>query len=146
MFGITTSPKSLLMQAETMNEVEMLVAGADVNAQDKNGRTALMRAVVKRSKAICKLLELGADVNARDNSGRTALTFAAINDDYVVMGILINAGADLNDVRDDHLGPKALIFAASYKDVSAVEVLLNAGTNVDEKTNKGDGFDGVSAL
>ena len=53
----------------------LIVAGADVNAQDTEGYTALLRAMQILSIDVVKLLiEAGADVNAQANNGVTALS------------------------------------------------------------------------
>ena len=49
-------------------------AGADVNAKDNDGRTALMNAAYWGSEQAAYLLLLaGADIHAADNEGQTAL-------------------------------------------------------------------------
>ena len=56
---------------------ELIDAGADVNAADKDGQTALMAASEKGHVAKVRLLlENGANVYARDKSGKTALQYA----------------------------------------------------------------------
>jgi ankyrin repeat protein len=56
----------------------LLEAGADVNAQDKDGKTALMYAAFHSSpKIIAALLKNGADVMLKDSAGRMALDIAA---------------------------------------------------------------------
>jgi ankyrin repeat protein len=51
--------------------------GADVNAKDKDGQTALMLAAGGGYTEIVKaLIEKGADVNAKNNTGDTALSLA----------------------------------------------------------------------
>ncbi|MBN2407828.1 MAG: ankyrin repeat domain-containing protein [Elusimicrobia bacterium] len=51
--------------------------GADVNARDSEGRTALMRAAWKNSLDVAAyLIEMGADVNAKSRYGDTALLWA----------------------------------------------------------------------
>lgn len=53
-------------------------AGADVNYQNGDGRTALMRASKRDRKDVVQLLiDNGADVNLVDNKGKTALMAAA---------------------------------------------------------------------
>ena len=51
--------------------------GADVNEQDKKGRTVLMKAAKWANLQIMKfLVEQKAKVDARDRQGRTALMYA----------------------------------------------------------------------
>jgi NAD-dependent DNA ligase len=69
----------------------LLVAGADVNAEDKNGSTALYWArLEKNAQAVTTLIEAGAD-----DVGQTALTLAewAKNNPDAIAAIA-NAGAD----------------------------------------------------
>ena len=78
-------------------------AGADVNARDEDGWTALMVAAWKNSnpEVITALLKAGADVHARTESGRTALIIAAENNTNPgVITALVKAGADIN-ARDE---------------------------------------------
>jgi hypothetical protein len=57
---------------------ELVSFGADINAQDKNGKTVIMKAIESRCDIdnIDKLIELGADVNIPDASGRYPLDVA----------------------------------------------------------------------
>jgi Raf kinase inhibitor-like YbhB/YbcL family protein len=61
--------------------VQMLLdRGAKVDAKDRNGRTALIRASqAGHLEMVRLLLQHGADINIRDESGRTAWTFAAMS-------------------------------------------------------------------
>lgn len=74
----------------------LLKHGANVNAQDKWGRTALM--VASRAvdpKADLLLLAQGADVNARDKYGRTALMWAVEMGQTATTQALLNHGTDV---------------------------------------------------
>ncbi|MFA5135565.1 MAG: ankyrin repeat domain-containing protein [Patescibacteria group bacterium] len=58
---------------------EALAAGADVNAKDKCGKTALIEASSRwgHTEIVKALLAAGADVNAKDECGDTALIWAS---------------------------------------------------------------------
>ncbi|HXA51200.1 MAG TPA: ankyrin repeat domain-containing protein [Candidatus Acidoferrum sp.] len=73
----------------------LLRKGANADARDHSGRTALWYAAVsENSGLITLLLEHGADVNARDNAGRTALMHAADLCFTWDIRALLDAGAD----------------------------------------------------
>ena len=73
--------------------------GANANARNSEGYTALMAAAMKNpdSEAVKVLLNAGADIDARLLTGATALMMAAINNSNPeVIKVLLNAGADAN--------------------------------------------------
>lgn len=85
-----------LIDANNTDEIkELIEAGADINARDNKGKTALMYALTSEKTKL--LLEAGADVNARDNEGKTALMYAKSMEQ---IKILLKAGADIN-ARDN---------------------------------------------
>ncbi len=59
-----------------------LKAGADIQAQNKNGVTALMYAAKynQNPEVIIVLLKAGADTKAEDSAGKTAFDYAQKND------------------------------------------------------------------
>lgn len=58
---------------------KLLENGADPNARDAEGRTALIAAAyMGHSEIVSVLLEYGADINHQDSDGRTALSVAAL--------------------------------------------------------------------
>src|SRR5207247_5172837 len=67
---------------------DLLERGADTDARNEAGATALMWAVPDVQKARL-LLDAGADANARSNDGRTALLIAAGRRDGMECAILL---------------------------------------------------------
>jgi ankyrin repeat protein len=74
----------------------LLKAGADVNATDEHGTTALMTAAASGSaEAVKMLIDHGADVNAKEGThGQTALMFAAALNRDAAIRMLLEHGAD----------------------------------------------------
>ena len=78
---------------------ELLRSGADVDARDRHGQTALMLAAHRGHAEIAVLLvEAGADLNVTAKYNLTALMLAIVAGHAAVARALITAGADL-DVR-----------------------------------------------
>lgn len=90
----------------------LLANGADVNARDKEGYSALMVAVSNGSPtSLSILLSAGADVNARSNNGTTALTEAAARGKVDATQVLLDHHANPTLRNED--GQTALGIAMS---------------------------------
>ena len=85
---------------EHISMIEWLVSeGFEIDACDQFQQTALMLAAEMNSISCVKLLlELGADWNRIDNCDGQAISLA---DDPEVIRVLVEAGADINDINDD---------------------------------------------
>ena len=115
---------------------ELLKKGADLEAKDKDGLTALMVAVYNgRLEVVKYLAECGADLEAKDKAGQTALIKAAINEQLDVVKCLMDNGADL-DASDKH-GKTALMKAASWGKLDVVKCLAEHGVDFDAKDKEG---------
>jgi|GEM_PF-4658361 len=90
----------LLMIIEDAKSCKALLeGGADVNAKDKDGRTALICAARRENLEVCALLaERGADVNIRDKDGISVLEEATIRNKPEICKLLILTGADASSV------------------------------------------------
>ena len=103
--------------------------GANVNAIDKNSRTALMLACQKGNvEAINVLLNAGADINIRNANGSACILFAVVGGCHKeTLQAIIDHGADINATNED--SRTALMIACVRGDVEAIHVLLNAGAD-----------------
>ena len=134
----------------------LLNAGADVNAQDAQGRTLLMRVLDARRNRLMKLfLQRGAKINLRDQNGQTALHWAAKMRSVDVVKILLQRGANVNQrtLRGDtplllavgelrvEESSKGDIFTdgsdTGAPALSTVKILLRAGAKVSAKDAQG---------
>ena len=92
---------------------------ADPNAQDNNGRTALMYAEFKEGAEL--LLAFGADLNRKDNDGRTPLMYASRRrrSKLDLINTLLEWGADV-DITDNE-GNTAVAVAKNQEVVQYLE-------------------------
>lgn len=101
----------------------LLGKGAPVNAQDGEGRTALMFAIINLHVATVKvLLDGGADVNGKAKDRCTALMLAASSGDHEIVRVLLDRGADPSG-RFDQTGIMASMLAARNGLTDIVELL-----------------------
>lgn len=127
---------------------QLLGAGADANARDQRGQTALIHACLHGRgdlTLIRALLAAGADANAKDRWGRTPLLFCVQTEQSVpgmrnrdgaaVVRELLAAHANVN--AGDEKGVTPLIMAARDADIGTVRALLAAGADVNARNNQG---------
>ncbi|KAG8527897.1 uncharacterized protein KY384_006813 [Bacidia gigantensis] len=124
-----------------------LEEGAEINAQDADGRTALSFAAEYGSEsAVRTLIENGADVNLKCfvrwsgadrvfNSERTPLHWACWNGYAGIVGLLITAGAEVN--AKNYASRVPLREAARFGHLACMERLLDAGADVEAREWKG---------
>lgn len=115
----------------------LLAAGADVDARNKWGSTALWSAALAmRSDLVKFLVQHGADLESRDKEGRTALMFVTKYCFIPEMAEkLLDHGAQVN--AQDDAGRTALMYAALNDRVMFMEVLLNGGADINLQDAKG---------
>ena len=134
----------------------LIAAGADPNARDGLGDTALHKAALTNAApAVVKvLLAAGADIDARGENGVTPLHLAAVEENTLnrsphvesarVLAPLLAAGADLS-ARDGNGDTPLLAALARTRRLDredpgltkAVRVLLEAGADPDARDRKG---------
>lgn len=117
---------------------ELIEDGANVNAKDPYGVTALMFSLIAGSTEVAlRLIEKGAEVNSRDSDGRTALIEALTSENEIppeIVELLVRRGADVNVKLAGGLTP--LMIAVSG-DSRLVRLLVEAGAGVKAKDDNG---------
>lgn len=128
--------RKLLRTTKLEKVKKLLESGADVNATNKNGWTALMLAAGKgHTETAMFLLKQGADVNARDKDGMTPLIWAAIGNRDQACSSLLDAGANINDA--DKEGWTALMRVAQRSNASLCKTFLSRGADPNAVTEGG---------
>jgi ankyrin repeat protein len=102
-----------IAETEDIKRVESLLArGAEINASNAHGMTALMRAAASgRIRMVRELLEHGADPNAVRNDDFTALMLAAFSGHQEIVRTLVEHGAKTDAAT--RFGTTAQMLAAS---------------------------------
>ena len=108
----------------------LLMQGADVNAKNSNGQTALMLASFNGYDQTVKiLLDKGAYPNIIvDHQGNTALMYASRNGHIEIVNTLLTKGAYID--AKNLVGQTALMIAVNKMNSDVVETLIAAGGDI----------------
>jgi ankyrin repeat protein len=125
------SPVADAAERQNQAAIRRLVdSGADVNAPQRDGTTALHWAAHWDDREVAALLiQAGARVNAATDEGITPQLLAAINPNSSMLDLLLRAGADPN--MASVVGETPLMTAAQTGNIGAVKLLLAHGAAVD---------------
>jgi Ankyrin repeats (3 copies)/Ankyrin repeat len=116
----------------------LLAKGADVNAKDNDGETALMK-TPDYSLVIQVLLAKGADINAKKNNGETALIQASAVRRRSKVQMLLANGADVNAKDNDGMTALMGALMGAEKGIDCLDVvqtLIANGADVNAKDNE----------
>jgi ankyrin repeat protein len=109
-----------------------LSEGADANAREPDGTTALHWAVhYDDADLVRALIAAGADVAARNDYGATPMSEAAIVGNVAVLDALLDAGVDADAANVE--GQTPLMIVARTSNVAAAKRLLERGAAVDTR-------------
>jgi len=134
------TPMHLAALNGAVEAAKVLIGRVPIDAQDKNGETALhyaaeCRFVPQGSQVAQILLDAGASVDLADTWGITPLQHAAFEKNTPMVMLLIAKHA-LVDARD-HGGETALHWTALYDQTDAAAALLDAGANINATDSRG---------
>ena len=115
----------------------LLAAGANINATDERGRTAVMAAThANQVETVRVLIEAGADINIRDDRLDNPFLYASAEGLFRIVQLTIEANADTR--LTNRFGGTALIPAAERGHVDIVrELLTRTDVDVDHVNNLG---------
>lgn len=114
---------------DTEQVLQLLRDGADINASDKLGRTAVVAATYQNEVETVKaLIQEGANINIQDNHLDNVILHSGANGYLEIVRLAIKAGADMTITN--RFGGTALIPAADRGHVEVVKELLTT-TDVD---------------
>ncbi|WEW59218.1 hypothetical protein PRK78_004687 [Emydomyces testavorans] len=113
----------------------ILEKGADIDAKDPGGWTALAVAAFEGSQeAVQLLLEEGAKVNIRGSDQWTPLWYAIDRGHEAAMSLLIEYGADVNASA---FGTTPLMLAVEKQSMAMVETLIRVGADLNAQDYRG---------
>lgn len=116
---------------------KFIQAGANINYQNINKKTALMAASEYGNMESVKiLLAAGAEIHLKNLDEWTPLTFAVKSGDIGIVKLFFNAGAK-NDLQNERDAVNALSIAAGNSDAPMVKTLLEAGASPNAKGKYG---------
>lgn len=114
----------------------LLKSGADVNAAQVDGTTALHWATFHNdAELVAMLIKAGANVSTSNNYGVPPLAQAAINANAEIVKLLLDAGADANTTMKG--GETVLMLASRSGNADAVNALLAKGADPNKRERQG---------
>lgn len=122
---------------DTTAVVQLLNEGAEINALDARGRTAVLAATHgNHPETVAALIRAGADINLRDNRRDNVFLYAGAEGLLDILKLAIDAGADTK--LTNRFGGTALIPACERGHVEIVtELLTRTDVDVNHVNNLG---------
>ncbi|MDD3935441.1 ankyrin repeat domain-containing protein [Rhodoferax sp.] len=122
-------------QGDLAKAKKLLAAGANVNARDPYGRTAVHIATHARQRELIRALaQVGADLELLENDRYDAVTIASVADDEDTLRVLLGLGASARLTTSRYDGT-ALIAAAHLGHDGVIRQLIAAGAPLDHVNN-----------
>ena len=124
-------------RGETEQVLGLLKQGAEINVQDEQGRTPIMRATyAQQAETVDALIRAGADINIRDQNLDNPLLYASAEGLLDIVKLALGAQADTR--LTNRYGGVSLIPAAERGHVEVVrELLTRSDVEVNHINNLG---------
>ncbi len=138
-FYKNTTALMFAVTSENSNEMCKLLInkGADVNAQNDVGQTALMRTATGDITLTKLLLQNGADRTLSTKEGMTPFKVACCRNKFEIAKLLFDPIADVNVKTKDAMEFTALMLSALSPSPKIVDMLLKNGADLNIKNKKG---------
>ena len=142
--GVKATECKFLHCASERGDVEivslLLEMGSDINTQDEEGQTALLKATDNGHLDVVKrLLDHGADINARNNYHETAFYVAAKSGYREIVDLLLEKGFDSE--TDENFNGSSVYEAADNGSIEGLALLIDIGADMNAPN-----WDGSTAL
>ena len=124
--------KPPIVLATEVGNIDVIRAGADVNATDERGQSALLKTIAQHDDNILNfLIHAGADVNVVDKLGNTPLIVAAFfgNVNCIILSLL--GGTEINRVAMERNALAWHFTQCQFPDEAICKFLYSAGEDVD---------------
>jgi ankyrin repeat protein len=120
---------ALAANATVAEVTAALASGADVDAVDRRGRTAILHAAMAGNlPAVRQLIQAGADIDAQDRTSLNPFLWACMNGNAELVRVMLAAGCDL--ARLTRFGGVGIHPAAEKGHLEVVEILATTAINV----------------
>ncbi|KAH9488234.1 hypothetical protein Btru_064358 [Bulinus truncatus] len=129
------TPLYVAVKCGQMKNVQsLLLSGANINASNKKGQTALFACC--NVSTLKLLIGFNGDIKIKDNDGNSVLMHHLIYSDISsdLLTVLIDAGCDVNHLNKNGYSP--LFLAASKLDPNILSILLQSGANINHVVNE----------
>lgn len=136
-----STPQLALAEAAAKGQVDkirqILAEGGDINAQGKEGMTALIWAFVNENKkGVQALLEAGANPNVQMVNGDSAMGYAAMHEDTWYLDAVLKHGGN-PDLVDPNTGNTPIYESIGRLRPKHVQMLIAAGADLDCQNRDG---------